>query len=99
MDFKKKVRPNLTNYDVIEIVQYELQQAEKRLFRRTLALIFTAVISMMLFIVVFVSAQEHMVKDLAAGAMRKAFEAEKAIHIIDEAAGTNFLEQSQSVAD
>lgn len=27
--------------------------------------------------------------------MKKAFEAERAVHIIDEAAGTNFLEQSK----
>lgn len=36
MTVKKKVRPNLTNYDVLEFIQEELRQSEKRIVRKVI---------------------------------------------------------------
>ncbi|KLV10089.1 hypothetical protein C9I92_21235 [Photobacterium ganghwense] len=95
MTIKRKVRPNLTNYDVIEMVQHEIRESERRIFRKTIMAIFTGVLCIVLFIYAFFTIQGGVVRDYAAEAMRKAFEAERAVHIIDEAAGTNFLDQAQ----
>ncbi|PSU36163.1 hypothetical protein [Photobacterium lutimaris] len=95
MKNQRKIRPNLTNYDVLEILERELREAEKRIVQRTTIAILAAIFGLGLFIFVFVSSHEATIKNYAAEAMRKAFETERAIHIIDEAAGTNFLEQSK----
>lgn len=95
MKNQRKIRPNLTNYDVIEILQQELREAEKRIVQRTIMAMLAALFALGLFIFVFVSSHEATIKNYAAEAMKKAFETERVIHIIDEAAGTNFLEKSK----
>ncbi|MGR5142369.1 hypothetical protein ACQKPX_11890 [Photobacterium sp. DNB23_23_1] len=95
MKNQRKIRPNLTNYDVIEILERQLKEAEKRIVQRTIMAMLAALFALGLFIFVFVSSHESTIKNYAAEAMRKAFETERAIHIIDEAAGTNFLERSK----
>jgi len=92
---KRKVRPNLTNYDVLELIQEELRQSEKRIVKKVIFTVSSGVLMVLLFIVIVISTQGKTVRDYAAEAMRKAFEAERAVYIIDEAAGTNFLEQSK----
>ena len=95
MKNQRKIRPNLTNYDVIEILERELREAEKRIFKKTILAVSTGVVCLILFITIFVRSNSTMIRDYAAEAMRKSFEAERAVHIIDEAAGTNFLEQAK----
>ena len=95
MKNQRKIRPNLTNYDVIEILEKELREAEKRIFKKTLLAVSGGVVCLILFITLFVHSNSTMIRDYAAEAMRKSFEAERAVHIIDEAAGTNFLEQAK----
>ncbi|MCQ1056911.1 hypothetical protein LRP52_02345 [Photobacterium sp. ZSDE20] len=95
MKNQRKIRPNLTNHDVIEILERQLKEAEKRIVQRTIMAMLAALFALGLFIFVFVSSHESTIKNYAAEAMRKAFETERAIHIIDEAAGTNFLERSK----
>ncbi|MGR5148537.1 hypothetical protein ACQKP8_18550 [Photobacterium alginatilyticum] len=99
MTIKRKVRPNLTNYDVLELIQEELRQSEKRIVRKVIVAVSSGVLMVLLFIVITISTQGKTVRDYAAEAMKKAFEAERAVHIIDEAAGTNFLDQSKSDAN
>lgn len=95
MTVKRKVRPNLTNYDVLEFIQEELRQSEKRIVRKVIFTVSSGVLMVLLLIVLVITTQGKTVRDYAAEAMKKAFEAERAVHIIDEAAGTNFLEQSK----
>ena len=95
MKNQRKIRPNLTNYDVIEILEKELREAEKRIFKKTILAVGTGVVCLILFITIFVQSNSSLIRDYAAEAMRKSFEAERAVHIIDEAAGTNFLEQAK----
>ncbi|MGF1716985.1 hypothetical protein [Photobacterium chitinilyticum] len=95
MTAKRKVRPNLTNYDVLELIQEELHQSEKRIVKKVIFIVSSGVLMVLLFIVLVISTQGKTVRNYAAEAMKKAFEAERAVHIIDEAAGTNFLEQSK----
>ncbi|KHT65457.1 hypothetical protein RJ45_01070 [Photobacterium gaetbulicola] len=97
MKNQRKIRPNLTNYDVIEILERELREAEKRIVQRTIMAMLASLFGLCLFIFIFISSHEATIKNYAAEAMRKSFETERAIHIIDEAAGTNFLEQSKRV--
>ncbi|MBC7004515.1 hypothetical protein BIZ37_18285 [Photobacterium sp. BZF1] len=96
MKNQRKIRPNLTNYDVIEILEKELRESEKRIIQRTVFSIVAALFGLALFIYVFVNSHESTIKNYAAEAMKKAFETERAIHIIDEAAGTNFLEKRET---
>ncbi|MGR5064705.1 hypothetical protein [Photobacterium sp. DNB22_13_2] len=93
MKNQRKIRPNLTNYDVIEILEKELRASEKRIIQRTVMAVIAALFALALFIYVFVNSHETTIQNYAAEAMKKAFETERVIHIIDEAAGTNFLER------
>ncbi|MGF1685027.1 hypothetical protein [Photobacterium minamisatsumaniensis] len=95
MNTKRKIRPNLTNYEVIEIFQQELRESESRLFKKFLSALIVAVITIMILIFTVVASEGKAVRDYAAEAMRKSFETERVIHIIDEAAGTNFLDKSK----
>jgi len=95
MTQQRKVRPNLTNYDVLELMQKELHQAEKRIVKKVMFIVSSGVLAVILLIALVITTQGKTVRDYAAEAMKKAFEAERAVHIIDEAAGTNFLEQSK----
>ncbi|MGF1703809.1 hypothetical protein L4D09_26315 [Photobacterium makurazakiensis] len=95
MNTKRKVRPNLTNYEVVEIFQQELRESESRLFKKFLSALVVGVITIMILIFTIVASEGKAVRDYAAEAMRKSFETERAIHIIDEAAGTNFLDQTK----
>ncbi|MCW8329389.1 hypothetical protein MD588_11275 [Photobacterium sp. SDRW27] len=95
MTQQRKVRPNLTNYDVLELMQKELHQSEKRIVKKVMFIVSSGVLAIILLIALVISTQGQTVRNYAAEAMRKAFEAERAVHIIDEAAGTNFLEQSK----
>ncbi|MGF1687275.1 hypothetical protein L4C36_11365 [Photobacterium japonica] len=91
---KNPVRQNLTNFDVAKQIKEEISAMEDRLFRKILLVAIGSVVSITLFIVVYVSSNANVVRDYAAEAMRKAFQAEQAVQIIDEAAGTHFLDQS-----
>ncbi|PSW20216.1 hypothetical protein C9I98_09175 [Photobacterium sanctipauli] len=95
MSTQRRIRPNLTNYDVVEIYQQEIRESEARLFRKILIAIITAVLFIMCFIGFIVTSEGKASRDYAAEAMQKAFETERAIHIIDEAAGTNFLQRAK----
>lgn len=95
MTVKRKVRPNLTNYDVLELVQNELYQSEKRIIRKVMIIVSTGVLVLILFLVLVTLNQSNMAQYNAAEAMRKAFEAERTIQFIDEPTGTNFLGQSK----
>ncbi|OAN11595.1 hypothetical protein A3K86_22010 [Photobacterium jeanii] len=95
MTVKNRIRQNLTNYDVLEYVRDELKESEKRMTRKLFFAHALNVVLLICFITVFFVNQGGHVRDYASEAMRKAFEAERAVHIIDEAAGTNFLEQSR----
>ncbi|PSU44899.1 hypothetical protein C9J12_25310 [Photobacterium frigidiphilum] len=95
MSLNRKVRPNLTNYDVLEMVRSELRESEKRVMKKMVLTAVCTVFSIFMIITLVVSTQGKTVRNYAAEAMKKAFEAERAVYIIDEAAGTNFLEQSK----
>ncbi|MFB9933505.1 hypothetical protein ACFFLZ_06300 [Photobacterium aphoticum] len=92
---KNPIRQNLTNYDVAQLIKAEMRAMEERLFRKMLIIALASVLSMALFIVVYVNSSANVVRDYAAEAMRKAFHAEQAVQIIDEAAGTHFLDKSK----
>ncbi|KXI21486.1 hypothetical protein [Photobacterium sanguinicancri] len=91
----RKVRQNLTNYDVVELLRSEIEQSEKKMTSKLYLAHALNVILIAVFITFYVTTASRNVRDYAAEAMQKSFEAERAVHIIDEAAGTNFLEQSK----
>lgn len=99
MNIKRKVRPNLTNYDLLELIQEELQQAERRIVRKVVFTVSCGVISIFMLLAFVVSAQGGTARDYAAEAMKKAFVAERAVHIIDEASGANILERANTVSN
>ncbi|OZS43316.1 hypothetical protein [Photobacterium sanguinicancri] len=91
----RKTRQNLTNYDVVELLRSEIEQSEKKMSSKLFFAHAVNVLLLALFIMFYVSTESQKVRNYAAEAMQKSFEAERAVHIIDEAAGTNFLEQSK----
>ncbi|MGF1692491.1 hypothetical protein [Photobacterium kagoshimensis] len=91
----RKTRQNLTNYDVVELLRSEIEESERKM---TSKLYFAHAINVVLiavFITFYISTASQTIRDYAAEAMQKSFEAERAVHIIDEAAGTNFLEKAK----
>lgn len=91
----RKIRQNLTNYDVVELLRSEIKQSEKKMTSKLFFAHTINVLLLALFIMFYISTESQKVRNYAAEAMQKSFEAERAVHIIDEAAGTNFLEQSK----
>lgn len=95
MTLPRKTRQNLTNYDVVELLRTEIEKSEKKMTSKLYFAHALNVVLLAVFIIFYVSTESRNVRDYAAEAMQKAFEAERAVHIIDEAAGTNFLERAK----
>ncbi|MGR5151954.1 hypothetical protein [Photobacterium swingsii] len=95
MTLPRKTRQNLTNYDVVELLRAEIEDSERKMTNKLYFAHAINVVLLAVFIIFYVSTESQNVRDYAAEAMQKAFEAERAVHIIDEAAGTNFLERAK----
>ncbi len=95
MDKNQRIRSNITNYDVLRVVKEEIKDSEARITRRiyTVAILSVALIIFVLMLII--TSQTPTTRDYAAEAMKRSFEAERAVKMIDKAAGTNFLEQSK----
>ncbi len=64
---------------------------KSRLSKKVVFTVTFGVMNVFLFIALVVTSQRDSARDYAAKVMKKAFVAERAIHIIDEAAGTKIL--------
>lgn len=92
----QRVRSNITNYDVLRAVKAEIKDSETRISRQiyTVAILSVAIIIFVLMMII--TSQTPTTRDYAADAMKRSFETERAVKMIDEASGTHFLEQAKS---
>ncbi|KAE8177377.1 hypothetical protein CIT27_08760 [Photobacterium carnosum] len=90
------MRLNITNYDVLRAVKAEIKQSEARITRRIYTVAILSVATIIFVLMLIITSQTPTTRDYAAEAMKRSFEAERAVRMIDETVNTHFLELSKN---
>ena len=96
MDNKQRIRSNITNYDVLRAVKLEIKASEERITRRIYTAAILSVATIIFVLMLIITSQTPTTRDYAADAMKRSFEMERALKMIDEASGTHYLEESKT---
>ncbi|MCD9544748.1 hypothetical protein GLP24_07795 [Photobacterium carnosum] len=96
MDKNQRMRLNITNYDVLRAVKAEIKQSEARITRRIYTVAILSVATIIFVLMLIITSQTATTRDYAAEAMKRSFEAERAVRMIDETVNTHFLELSKN---
>ncbi|MEC6813550.1 hypothetical protein [Photobacterium toruni] len=95
MDTNQRVRSNITNYDVLRAVKAEIKQSERRITRRIYTVAILSVATIIFVLMLIISSQTPTTRDYAAEAMKRSFEAERAVKMMNETVNPHYLEQSK----
>ncbi|MEC6797248.1 hypothetical protein VXS03_09300 [Photobacterium sp. S4TG1] len=96
MDKNLRIRSNITNYDVLRSVKEEIKQSETRITRRIYTAAILSVATIIFVFMLIITSQTPTMRDYAAAAMKRSFEAERAVKMMDETLNEHILKQSES---
>ncbi|MEC6823636.1 hypothetical protein VXS02_09365 [Photobacterium piscicola] len=96
MDKNQRIRLNITNYDVLRAVKAEIKQSEARITRRIYTVAILSVATIIFVLMLIITSQTPSMRDYAAEAMKRSFEAEKSVKMMDETLNQHILKQSEN---
>ena len=96
MDKNQRIRSNITNYDVLRAVKAEVKLSEARITRRIYTVTILSVATIIFVLMLIITSQTPTTRDYAAEAMKRSFEAERSVKMIDETLNERILKQENS---
>ncbi|MCD9467864.1 hypothetical protein [Photobacterium iliopiscarium] len=96
MDKNQRIRSNITNYDVLRAVKAEVKLSEARITRRIYTVAILSVATIIFVLMLIITSQTPTTRDYAAEAMKRSFEAERSVKMIDETLNERILKQEKS---
>jgi hypothetical protein len=96
MDKNQRTRSNITNYDVLRAVKAEVKLSEARITRRIYTVAILSVATIIFVLMLIITSQTPTTRDYAAEAMKRSFEAERSVKMIDETLNERILKQEKS---
>lgn len=96
MDKNQRIRSNITNYDVLRAVKAEVKLSEARITRRIYTVAILSVATIIFVLMLIITSQTPTTRDYAAEAMKRSFEAERSVKMIDETLNERILKQGKS---
>ena len=96
MDKNQRIRSNITNYDVLRAVKAEVKLSEARITRRIYTVAILSVATIIFVLMLIITSQTPTTRDYAAEAMKRSFEAERSVKMIDKTLNERILKQEKS---